>query len=172
MAVRFKHAMPVALVFGIAAIVMLAAVAAKPAGKQSPADPKERYLSPIEMTLSTDGRLLYVVCEGSDEVRILETGSGRLVGRIPVGRVPRGIASSPNGKFLYVTNAWSDDVSVIDALAGKVIQTLSAGFEPTGVLTDASGTSLYVANRLSGDVSVIDLNSGQETKRLLAGRGA
>jgi len=172
MAVRFKHAMPVALVFGIAAIVMLAAVAAKPAGKQSPADPKERYLSPIEMTLSTDGRLLYVVCEGSDEVRILETRSGRLLGRIPVGRVPRGIASSPNGQFLYVTNAWSDDVSVIDALAGKVIQTLPAGFEPTGVLTDVRGTSLYVANRLSGDVSVIDLNSGQETKRLLAGRGA
>jgi len=172
MAVRFKHAMPVALAFGIAAIVMLAAIAAKPAAKQSPAVPKERYLSPIEMTLSTDGRLLYVVCEGSDEVRILETRSGRLLGRIPVGRVPRGIASSPNGKFLYVTNAWSDDVSVIDALAGKVIQTLPAGFEPTGVLTDASGTSLYVANRLSGDVSVIDLNSGQETKRLLAGRGA
>ena len=172
MAVRFKHAMPVALAFGIAAIVMLAAIAAKPAAKQSPAVPKERYLSPIEMTLSTDGRLLYVVCEGSDEVRILETGSGRLVGRIPVGRVPRGIASSPNGQFLYVTNAWSDDVSVIDALAGKVIQTLPAGFEPTGVLTDVRGTSLYVANRLSGDVSVIDLNSGQETKRLLAGRGA
>ena len=172
MAVRFKHAMPVALAFGIASIVMLAAVTAKPAAKQSPAVPKERYLSPIEMTLSTDGRLLYVVCEGSDEVRILETRSGRLLGRIPVGRVPRGIASSPNGQFLYVTNAWSDDVSVIDALAGKVIQTLPAGFEPTGVLTDVRGTSLYVANRLSGDVSVIDLNSGQETKRLLAGRGA
>lgn len=172
MAMRHQHAMPVALAFGIALIVMLAAVAAKPAAEHSPAVPKERYLSPIEMAVSTDGWLLYVVCEGSDEVRIVETRSGRLVGSIPVGHVPRAIASSPSGQFLYVTNAWSDDVSVIDPLAGKVIHTLPAGFEPTGVLTDANGTTLYVANRLGGDVSVIDLNSGQETKRLLAGRGA
>ena len=49
--------------------VALLAIAAKPAAKQSGALPKERYLSPIEMALSLDGRLLYVVCQDSDEVR-------------------------------------------------------------------------------------------------------
>ena len=158
----------------IAAVLAMAllAIAAKPAVKQSAAVTKEHYLSPLEMVFSADGRLLYVVCEGSDEVRVIDVPSGKVVGSIPVGRMPRGLASSPDGHWLYVTNAWSDNVSVIDAAALKVVQTLPAGFEPTGVVSDLSGAALYVANRLSGDVSVIDLKSGQETKRLLAGRGA
>ncbi len=147
------------------------AIAARPAPKQ-PATLRARYLSPIEMLLSSDARLMYVVCEASDEVRVVDTASGKAVGSIPVGRVPRGIASSPDGHVLYVTNSWSDNVSVIDTAEMKVVQTLPAGFEPTGVAADRSGTTLYVANRLSSDISVIDLKSGQEIKRLLSGRGA
>jgi len=153
-------------------VVSLMVVAAKPAAKQSAAIPKERYLSPIEMALSADGHLLYVVCEGSDEVRVVDLSSAKVVSTVPVGHTPRGIASSTDGHWLYVTNAWSDNVSVIDAAALRLVQTLPAGFEPTGVVSDLSGTALYVANRLSGDVSVIDLKTGQEIKRLLAGRGA
>jgi YVTN family beta-propeller protein len=150
----------------------LIAIAAQPAAKQPSAIPRERYLSPIEMAFSMDGRMLYVVCEGSDEVRVMNVESGKVENSIPVGHVPRGIAQSLDGRQLYVTNAWSDTVSVIDTTSLKVVETLPTGFEPAGVVVDRSGTTLYVANRLSGDVSVIDLESGQETKRLLAGRGA
>src|SRR6202142_4463237 len=152
--------------------VALLALAAQPAPKPSASLPKERYLSPIEMALSPDGRLLYVVCQDSDEVRVVDAQTGRVVNTIPVGHIPRGIAGSIDGRKLYVTNAWSDTVSVIDTASLKVVQNLPTGFEPTGIVVDHSGETLYVANRLSGDVSVIDLKSGQETKRLLAGRGA
>jgi YVTN family beta-propeller protein len=152
--------------------VVLIAIAAEPAPKAGPPGTRERYLSPIEMLLSPDGQLLYVVCEASDEIRIVEADSGRLLGSIPVGHMPRGIAASPDGHLLYVTNAWSDNVSVIDASARIVTRTLPTGFEPSGVVTDRDGKTLYVANRISGDISVIDLQSGLETKRLLAGRGA
>src|SRR5579871_390494 len=147
-------------------------IAASPPAKQASTAGREPYLSPIEMALSADGRLLFVVCEASDEVREVELQTGRIAGSIQVEHVPRGITSSPDGHSLYVTNSWSDSVSVIDALSMKVVQTLPAGFEPTGVITDRSGKALYVANRLSSDVSVIDLETGRETKRLLAGRGA
>src|SRR5271165_4009816 len=157
---------------GAVVAMALLAIAAKPAAKQSAVATRERYLSPLEMAFSVDGHLLYVVCEGSDEVRVVDVTTGKVVGSVPVGRMPRGIAPSPDGHWLYVTNAWSDNVSVIDAAALKVVQTLPAGFEPTGVVSDLGGTTLYVANRLSGDISVIDLKSGEETKRLLAGRGA
>ena len=164
----FRQMVNVAAIFAVA----LLAVAAKPAPQQSTSIPKERYLSPIEMVSSQDGRLLYVVCQDSDEVRVVEVQSSKVISSISVGRVPRGIALSPDGRQLYVTNAWSDTVSVIDTTALQVVQTLPTGPEPSGVVVDRDGTSLYVANRLSGDVSVIDLKSGQETKRLLAGRGA
>jgi len=124
------------------------------------------------MALSPDGRLLYVVCQDSDEVRVVDVRSSKVISSVPVGHAPRGIALSPAGRQIFITNAWSDTVSVIDAATLKVVQTLPTGFEPTGIAVDRSGKTLYVANRLSGDISVIDLQTGQETKRLLAGRGA
>src|SRR5579864_4002932 len=156
---------------GVLAVTLLA-IAAKPASNQSGALVKEHYLSPIEMTFSPDGHVLYVVCQDSDEVRVVDPDSAQVVGSIHVGHIPRGIALSPDGRRLYVTNAWVDTVSVIDTASHDVVQTLATGFEPAGVVIDKSGATLYVANRLSGDVSVIDLATGQEIKRLLAGRGA
>src|ERR1035441_36686 len=160
-----------AKVASILALVLLA-IAARPVDKQSASLTGERYLSPIEMALSSDGRQLYVVCQDSDEVRVVDLQSASVVANVPVGHVPRGIALSPDGRQIYITNAWSDTVSVVDAGTLKVVRMLSTGFEPTGIVVDRSGQTLYVANRLSGDISVIDLTTGQETKRLLAGRGA
>src|SRR5579862_3891247 len=161
----------IARLAGVVALALLA-IAARPAPKQPATLPKDRYLSPIEMAFSKDGRELYVVCQDSDEVRVVDVASGQVSHKIPVGHVPRGIALSPDGRGLYVTNAWSDTVSVIDSASSEVVQTLPTGFEPAGVVVDAKGDFLYVANRLSSDVSVIDLKSGVEIKRLLAGRGA
>ena len=81
-----------------------------------------------------DGRLLYVVCQDSDEVRVVDVASSKVMRSIPVGHIPRGIALSPDGRRLYVTNAWSDTVSVIDTATLQVVQTLPTGFEPTGVV--------------------------------------
>ena len=153
-------------------VIALLAIAAKPAGKPSSGIPKERYLSPLEMASSPNGHRLYVVCQESDEVRVVDMQSGKVINSIPVGRMPRGIALSPDAQHLYITNAWSDTVSVIDTTALQVVQTIPTGPEPSGVVSDSNGSTLYVANRLSGDVSVIDLKSGEEIKRLLAGRGA
>jgi YVTN family beta-propeller protein len=164
----FRRMVNVAAIFAVAVL----AVAAKPIAKPSTSIPKERYLSPLEIASSPDGRLLYVVCQDSDEVRVVDVPSSKVIRSITVGRMPRGIALSPDGRQLYITNAWSDTVSVIDTTALQVVHTLPTGSEPSGVVSDSDSTTLYVANRLSGDVSVIDLKSGQETKRLLAGRGA
>ena len=164
----FRRMAKLAAIFAVA----LLAIAATPAPKQAASISKERYLSPLEMVSSPDGRLLYVVCQDSDEVRVVDLQSSKVISQVPVGRMPRGIALSPDGRQLYITNAWSDTVSVIDTATLHVVQTLPTGYEPSGVVSDRGNTTLYVANRLSGDVSVIDLKSGQETKRLLAGRGA
>ena len=152
--------------------LILVTTAATPASNGSGPVTSDRYLSPIEMTLSPDGRLLYVVCQESDELRVVDIQSGKVVAAVPVGHVPRGIWLPRDGRQVYVTNAWSDTVSVIDTATLKVVRTLPTGFEPTGIVSDRSGETLYVANRLSSDISVIDVSTGQEIKRLLAGRGA
>jgi YVTN family beta-propeller protein len=130
----------------------------------------QRYLSPLEMALSPDGERLYVLCEGTDEIRVLDAKSFAVVARVQVGPQPRGIVLSPDGRRMYVTNSSNDTVSVIDVPTLQVVQTLPTGSEPHGIVTD-DGHTLYVANRLSDDISVIDVRTGQEIKRLLAGRG-
>jgi YVTN family beta-propeller protein len=161
-------ALILALIFGL----ILVTTAATPPATESQPETADRYLSPIEMAFSPDGRTFYVVCQASDELRVIDIKSSKVVGTVPVGHVPRGIALSPDGHLIYVTNAWSDTVSEIDAATLKVARTLTTGFEPTGIVCDRNCTTLYVANRISGDISVIDVKTGQEIKRLLAGRGS
>jgi YVTN family beta-propeller protein len=129
-----------------------------------------RYCSPDDLGISADGKRLFVVCSGSNEVLALDTASRTIAGRVAVGKVPRGIAVG-GGRF-YVTNSWSDTVSEVDAQSLHLLRTLPAGFEPTGVAVDAARNVLYVANRLSDDISLIDLASGADVQRFVAGRGA
>jgi YVTN family beta-propeller protein len=113
-----------------------------------------------------------VVCQSSNELRVVDAASNKVVSAVGLGRSPRGIALSPGGREIYVSNANDDTVSVVDASTLKVVRMLSTGFEPAGLIADRTGETLYVANRLSNDISVIDLKTGAESKRLLAGRGA
>jgi YVTN family beta-propeller protein len=134
--------------------------------------PAVHYPSPIELAISPDGGRLFILCEGTGEVAVYDITAHRVVERIPVGRVPKGLSLGPDGKRLYVANSWSDSVSEIDATSLKVVRTLPAGFEPNAAIADRDGRFLYVANRISNDVSVIDLATGVEVKRLAGGRGA
>jgi YVTN family beta-propeller protein len=129
-----------------------------------------RYPSPIELTLSPDGARLLVLCEGTDELTVLDAHTGKIEGRAPVGRVPKGLWLS--GRYAYIANSWSDTVSVVDTDTLQVTRTLKTGFEPNAVFADHAAATIYTANRIGNDISVIDLASGVETRRLAAGRGA
>jgi YVTN family beta-propeller protein len=154
--------------------VLFASVAALAVGQAlSPANPSNlRFPSPIELAISKDGARLFALCEGTDEVVAYDTRSAKIVRRVKVGRVPKGLSLSPGGSHLYVANSWSDSISEIDTATLELVRTLPAGFEPNSVITDLAARFLYVANRVSNDISVIDLKSGTELKRLAAGRGA
>jgi len=130
-----------------------------------------RYPSPDDLVISPDGTRLYAVLSGTGEVVAIDTAKRAIAGRVPVGKVPRGIAITPDGARLYVTNSWADTISEIDAATMQPLRTLPAGFEPTGIAFDGRGT-LYVANRLSDDVAVVDLASGAITRRLISAHGA
>ena len=130
------------------------------------------YVSPIELLLSHDGSRLYVLCQQSDEVRVLDARTYKEMKRIDVGRVPRGFSLSPSGDRLYVANSWDDTVSVIDTKTLEVVATWAVTAEPSSVIGDREGKYLFVANRISNNVAVLDAKTGAEEKRLAAGRGA
>jgi YVTN family beta-propeller protein len=131
----------------------------------------KEYLSPGELAISADGSKLYIVCERSDELRVIDTRNGSLLRAIPVGHIPRGVTLSADEKLIFVANSWDDTVSVIDGQKLKVVRSIKVSGEPISVAVDHASKTLFTANRISSDISVIDLGSGLEKKRLLAGRG-
>jgi YVTN family beta-propeller protein len=130
------------------------------------------YASPVEVLFSPDGARLYVLCQQSNEVRVLDAANDAEIKSIAVGRVPRGFSLSAQGDRLFVANSWDDTVSVIDTGSLEVVATWPVGAEPSSVVEDREGKHLFVANRISGDVAVLDAQTGGEEKRLAAGRGA
>ena len=131
---------------------------------------KPRYKTPLNMALSPDGREIYVACEASHTVIVVDVRTRLKVAEIKVGRHPTDVAFHPNGSLAYVSNRLDDTVSVVDVASREAIATLDVGDEPHGVLTDRSGKRLYVLNTSSDNISVIDTTTLKEIKRLAASR--
>lgn len=128
------------------------------------------YKTPLNLAVSPNGRELYVACNGSSTVIVVDVGRRRKVAEIPVGRRPIDVTFSPDGQRAYVTNWLDDSVSVIDVAARKLTATIPVGDEPHGVLTDRSGRDLYVLDTSADSITVIDTASLQPVKRLAASR--
>lgn len=130
------------------------------------------FADPVELLFSSDGTRLYVLCQQSGEVRVLNSGTYAPIKTIAVGHVPRGFSLSADGGRLLVANTWDDTISVIDTHTLEVVATWPVAMEPTSVVEDRTGKYIFVANRISNDVAVLNAATGAVEKRLAAGRGA
>ena len=90
--------------------------------------------SPVESE-DAPGRIRARVTLGglASTVSVLDARTLRLVGRVPVGRRPWGIAVSRDGRWVYTANGLSNDVSVIDARTLRVAATIPVGQRPWGI---------------------------------------
>ena len=139
--------------------------------KLPPVAQTPHYKNPVRLALRPGNREIWVTCEASDTVIVVDAASQQKIAEIPAGGNPTGITFTPDGSRAFVSNRLDDTVSVIDAGARKTVATLKTGNEPHGVLTDAKGKLLYVLNTSSNDISVFDVASLQRIKTLSAGNG-
>ena len=78
---------------------------------------------------------------------------------IPVGAVPKYVATSPDGRWVLVTNWCSFDLSIIDAASGQEVQRIPMGRHPRGIVVDPTSTTAYVAIMGGRDILTVDLRS-------------
>ncbi len=128
----------------------------------------EDYLSPLNITVSPDGTLLFVTAQDGNALLIVDPDQGKVVSKIDVGEFPHSVVLSKDSKTAYVSNQWSYNISAIELASSTVVDTLVAGIGPAGMAID-DDNHLYVANTYSSDISVIDLETGKEIRRLAAG---
>jgi len=92
---------------------------------------------------------LYVTNEQSGDLSIIDVDAAKVVGTIPLGKRPRGIAASPDGTKLYVALSGSpaagpgvdekslpppdrsaDGIGVVDIQARKLLKVMKSGTDP------------------------------------------
>lgn len=127
------------------------------------------YYSPFNLTVSKDGRKLYVVAEQGNALLIVDTEKNKILHKIKVGDHPYCVILNSLENKAYVSNQWSDYVSVIDLEEYKVTDTLKTGGGPAGLALSADGQFLYVVNSYTSNLSVIDITTKEERKRLTTG---
>ena len=126
----------------------------------------------IEVAVSPDGRSAFVSLEDNASIAVYNLGRALsdgfrgpdLVGMIPAGIAPVGMAVSPDGRWLYATSeleagAAGDGqggrgtLTVIDLQraetdpAHSVVSTVVAGCSPVRVITSADGAVVWVTAR-------------------------
>lgn len=129
------------------------------------------YKSPIRLALSRDGARLYVTCEGSHSLQVVDTKRRKVIGEVPVGKWPYDVLLDREERRVFVSNRRSNDISVIDTETLEVVRTVKTGDDPHGLALDRDERALYVANTTSNNISVIDTETWTERKRLAGGMG-
>ncbi len=121
--------------------------------------------TPVKMLLDKTATHLYVACDNSDVVTVIDTAHNEISGRIatlaPPGLVnpgyryrgvtPNGLAFSPDGTRLYVTNGGTNSVSVValDQATPTVLGLIPTGWYPQAVVAGTLQPQLYVVNSRS-----------------------
>jgi YVTN family beta-propeller protein len=129
-----------------------------------------QYKNPVNLALNPSGRELYVACESSDSVIVIDVEERRKVAEIMVGRQPHDIAFSPDGRLAWVTNRMDDTISEIDTAARQVLRTAPVGDEPHGILPDRGADRLYILNTGEESISVLAGDTLVEETRLTTSR--
>lgn len=108
---------------------------------------------PLDIVFRADGSLAYVAAFQSAKVGVLD-GEGRVVGRLPAGFGPAGLALSPDGRRLFVLNHLAASLSVLslspDGRQALAEETVPLRFDPTPPEVQAGRPLLYDAALTSG----------------------
>ena len=116
------------------------------------------------------GAIAYVT--ESDQVDVIDTASGKVVGSAPAPGFAAGIAITADGNEAYVATSGHILLFDITGVIPKLIPTnLPAGDNPRGIAISPNGKRVYVADYDTGDVLVIDTSSNTELAPVHLGPG-
>ncbi len=143
-------------------------------------------LIPYQTTMTSDGKFVYVTCQKSNEVRVIDRDSMKVVKIIPVGQFPLIPDITPDNRYVYVPNRNTNSVSIIRTSDNTAWRTISnVGPQPHGIDISADGKYAYVScenvsaqipphhptegSKVPGFVSVIKLSTNQVVKKIEVG---
>jgi YVTN family beta-propeller protein len=113
------------------------------------------HTGPHGMTVSHDGKLVWVTTETPQAVLELDSATGKILHVWNTNQErSHMIVATPNETKFYVTNTVSGSVSVIDRTSSEV-KVVSTGPGTEGIAISPDGKEVWAASRLDDKISVI-----------------
>lgn len=109
--------------------------------------------------------LLYVPCEYSNVVVVVDTDVRQVIDVIMVGDSPRGVVALPDGSSVYVTNFMSNTMSVIRTVDNVVVDVLDVGNGPRRICILPDGSLAFVSVG-GGNIAVFRLSDNTLIKTI------
>src|SRR4051812_729117 len=141
-------------------------------GLLAPASSDAAFSTPTNsspITMSADGKLVWVVNPGSDNVAVINTATNRVIKKVKVGDEPQSVALDAQNRYAYVANTADGTVTIIrisnasptsfKAAVAKDLGnngTILSGAEPWNIVASPDGRRIYVANSSQDTITVID----------------
>jgi DNA-binding beta-propeller fold protein YncE len=127
----------------------------------------ERF--PAGIALSAGGDRLYVAENLSDTLAVLDLASGRVLQRLPAGRLPYGVTLAPDGTVWV--SAWGGDSLAVFEPDGKgglsAAGEVEVGRHPSALLLNRNGSRLFVVSASTDRISVVDPHARRVVATLL-----
>jgi YVTN family beta-propeller protein len=108
----------------------------------------------------------YVGLFKDNAIAVLDTGTNRVQGTIPVPQGPHGIVITPDGRKVYVSSDGASTVSVIDTQTDTIVQSIEVGANPHGLAISSDGREVLVGAFGTNQVLLIDTSTDQIVQRL------
>jgi YVTN family beta-propeller protein len=120
---------------------------------------------PYGLALDEAKGRLYASLWNRAAVAVVDTSTGKVVGRWPTQEHPNEMLLARGGKILYVANANRNTVSVIDTESGRPVETIGtaidprapSGSTPNSLSLSPDETMLFVANANTNDIAVVNV---------------
>ena len=117
---------------------------------------------PKFLAVSPDNTRLVVANWCGFDASVIDTENLVELGRVDLGRHPRGVAIASDSRSAYVTVMGAERIDVIDLERLEVVDTLvGAGITPRHIILSPDETVLYSSNHLMDTVRKIDLSTGE-----------
>lgn len=127
---------------------------------------------PVWLELTSDGRKLVSVNQGSNTVSIIDAQSMTEIDRVEVGEKPSSAVMDPTGLKAYVLNTRSKTISVVDLTQRRLAVTIAVGAAPLRGAFSRQGDKLYVISSDWPYITVIDRLRLAITQKIFIGTGA
>jgi YVTN family beta-propeller protein len=119
------------------------------------------YIAPHTLKLGPDG-LIYITCENSAVVAMIDPASNKVVGAIDSGSTNgHRLIIAPDGKRLYTENEEDGTVSVIDLPARKLLGKIETPRPLAGIAISADGRTVVAVDDAQPTLFLIDTEAGK-----------